>query len=265
MLKSLLKRFSAKLGYEVTSLTQKMKSNDPLEILQRLLGSESVRVIIDGGASIGDTSAAFCKFFPKATVHAFEPYPPFQERIRTKSLRSPAIRLVPLALADKTADSLMRVNESEGTNSLLKGDLEGKGSIYGDLLKEKGTVSVKTTSLDDWLNHMKIAQVDILKLDIQGLELKAIRGAAESFGKKKILVILCEIMFSKCYKEQSSWTELVNEIGRHGFTLYNFFDHQYANGQLRQADGMFFHDSMVESILGKGEHHFHSFSKILID
>lgn len=265
MLKSIFKRFSAKLGYEVTSLTQKMKSNDPLEILQRLLGSESVQVIIDGGASIGDTSAAFCKFFPKAIVHAFEPYPPFQERIRTKSLISPAIRLVPLALAEKTADSLMRVNESEGTNSLLEGDPEGKGSIYGGLLKEKGTVSVKTTSLDDWLDQMKIAQVDILKLDIQGFELEAIKGVSKSLNNGNISALLCEIMFSKCYKGQPTWTELVNEIGRHGYTLYNFFDHQYANGQLRQADGIFFHESMVESILGKGEHHFHSFSKILID
>ena len=44
-----------------------------------------------------------------------------------------------------------------------------------------------------------------------------------------------------------------------------FFNHHFANGQLRQTDGLFFHDSMVESILQKGESHFHSFSNILIN
>lgn len=265
MLKILFKKFCKKLGYEVSSVSQKNRSNDPMEILQRLLGRDCVEVIIDGGASIGDTSVKFCQFFPNAIVHAFEPYPPFQEKIRNKSLEQPRVKLVPFALAEKSKDSIMRVNESAGTNSLLKGDPHGTGSVYGNLLKEKNKLSIKTSSIDDWFTNTKVEKIDILKLDIQGLELEAIKGATETLNKGKIQVVICEIMFHKCYKNQPPWTELVTEIERHGFSLYNFFDYNYAKGQLRQTDGLFFHKSIIDSILNKGESRFHYFSNILID
>ena len=254
-----------KLGYEMTPITKRMKSDDPFLILQRLLGEHKVTVIVDGGASIGDTSERFCNLFPEAVVHAFEPYPPFQEFIRRKSLENPRIKLAPFALAETSGDVVMHVNQSEGTNSLLKPDIEGKGSIYGELLKGKGTVKVKVTSLDDWMRNARIPKVDVLKLDIQGLELEALRGAGESLGNGQVMSIVCEIMFNKCYQEQASWAELVTEIMGHGFALYNFFDHQYANGQLCQTDGLFFHESILESVLEEGAGHFHSYSNLLID
>lgn len=265
MIRSLLKNLFNKLGYEIGPAEALKKSNDPFEVLQRLLGKEKVRVIVDGGASIGDTSENFCNCFPKATVHAFEPYPSFQKIIEQKSLNNHRIQLTPFALSDRKSDAVMHVNESEGTNSLLKADTEGMSSIYGDLLKEKSTLRVKATSLDDWMKHTEISCVDILKLDIQGFEIEAIRGASENLEKGRIKSILCEVMFHKCYERQSEWRKLVNEIMDHGFVLYNFFDPHYVNGQLCQADGLFIHESIIKSALNQGKMHFHSYSNILID
>ena len=72
MVKSVFKRIFHKLGYD--PVIQNRKSDDPIEIVQRLLGKENVRLIIDGGASIGDTSNAFSRYFPYASIHAFEPF-----------------------------------------------------------------------------------------------------------------------------------------------------------------------------------------------
>ena len=265
MIRSLLKNLFNKLGYEIGPAEALKKSNDPVEVLQRLLGKEKVRVIVDGGASIGDTSENFCNCFPKATVHAFEPYPSFQKIIAQKSLKNNRIQLAPFALSDRKSDALMYVNESEGTNSLLKADTQGMSSVYGDLLKEKGTLPVQTTSLDDWMENAEIAYLDILKLDIQGFEIEAIRGARETLRDGRVKSILCEVMFRKCYERQTEWGELVNEIMRCGFVLFNFFETQYVNGQLCQADGLFLHESIIKSALKQGQMHFHSYSNILID
>ena len=59
----------------------------------------------------------------------------------------------------------MRVNESAGTNSLLKGDTHGTGSVYGDLLKEKNKLSIKTSSIDDWFTNTKVEKIDISNRD----------------------------------------------------------------------------------------------------
>ena len=72
-------------------------------------------------------------------------------------------------------------------------------------------------------------------------------------------------MFQKCYKKQPSWTELVSKIEMHGFRLYNIFELNYAKGQLRQADGLFFHETIIDSIQKKGESQFHYYSNFLID
>lgn len=240
-------------------------SNDPLIILQRLLGKNKVNSVIDVGASIGDTSENFCNIFPNALVHAFEPYPPFQEFIRQKSVKNSRIKLVPFAMAKTSGDVVMHINQSEGTNSLLKPNIQGQDSVYGELLKGKGTIKIKATSLDDWIRKAGVKKVDILKLDIQGFELEALRGAEASLGNRQIMSIFCEVMFNKFYQAQAPWEELVSEISKHGFFLYNFFNHSFAKGQLLQADGLFFHESIIESVLQKGELHFHSHSNILFD
>ncbi len=265
IIKSFLKKMINKLGYEITPVMSRRNSDDPYLILQRLLGKNTVTNVVDVGASIGDISEHFCNLFPKTIVHAFEPYQPFHEFIRQKIVKNSKIKLVPFAVAENSGDVVMHVNQSEGTNSLLKPDIEGKSSIYGELLKRKDTVNVKATTIDEWIKKSRIKKVDILKLDIQGMELEAIKGASESLDNGKVMSIVCEIMLNKCYQKQASWADLVTEIIDHGFTLFNFFDYHYANGQLCQTDGLFIHNSILESVLKKSGGQFHSFSNILVD
>ena len=71
-------------------------------------------------------------------------------------------------MAKTSGDVVMHVNQSEGTNSLLKPNIHGMDSVYRQLMKGKGTVNIKATDLDDWIRKAGVKKVDILKLDIQG-------------------------------------------------------------------------------------------------
>ena len=164
MIRSSLKRIINKLGYELIPASKRNNSGDPYIILQRLLGKNKVNSVIDVGASIGDTSENFCNLFPNALVHAFEPYPPFQESIRQKSVKNSRIKLVPFAMAKTSGDVVMHVNQSEGTNSLLKPNIQGMDSVYRQLMKGKGTVNIKATSLDDWIRKAGVKKSGHLKV-----------------------------------------------------------------------------------------------------
>ena len=253
-----------RFGFDLRRKKLHEQADDPYHAISILLDKEKTRTIIDAGASIGDISQKLTEMFPLATVHAIEPYPPFHAHLEKLAIKNKSIRPAKLALSDGNGSKFLQVNKSEGTNSLLRSNEEGK-AIYGDLLSTTGEIKVKTQMLDDFIHENSIEQVDLLKLDLQGGEINAVKGAKETLGKGRVKSILCEVMFRKCYERQSEWGELVNEIMDHGFVLYNFFDPQYVNGQLCQADGLFLHESIIKSALKQGNMHFHSYSNILID
>ena len=88
--------------------------------------------------------------------------------------------------------------------------------------------------------------IDILKLDLQGGELDALKGAQNLFEQGLIKTVLCEFMFKNSYQEQASWIELARNIENYGIRLFNLYQKQYYNGQIIQADLLFIHPSILE-------------------
>ena len=83
-LKNIIAGIVSMFGYELIPKKLNDVADDPIAILGLLFQSEEVSVIIDGGASIGDTSQKFSNLFPNATIFAFEPYPPFWDELKKK-------------------------------------------------------------------------------------------------------------------------------------------------------------------------------------
>ena len=104
--------------------------------------------------------------FPKAKVYAFESFPKFLKVLREKALTNTRIKVFPFALGKIEGERILRVNESEGTNSLFAASQTGK-ELYPDLLEQKGEIKVSITNLEEWAEDQKIDQIDILKLDLQ--------------------------------------------------------------------------------------------------
>ena len=75
-------------------------------ILALLSEQDDVLVIVDGGASIGDTSDRFASLFPKASVYAFEPFDHFIKPLSQKAVANHRIKVFPLALDEQTVKEL---------------------------------------------------------------------------------------------------------------------------------------------------------------
>ncbi len=123
---------------------------------------------LDVGANVGAVALALAKFVgPAGKVYAFEPGPPNQQRLRNNFALNPAL--------------LARTELLECGVGDRPGELwwaEELGNPGNALLSAKGTHKIPIITLDGFLNERQLDRVDFLKIDVEGMELQVMRGAA---------------------------------------------------------------------------------------
>jgi len=134
-------------------------------------------VFIDLGANQGEFSISAARLMGECgRVFAFEPSPVMQKRLaRNIALNGFAqVSIEPFAVADEPGRlalfSPIGAFEDGTVNAGLP-TLYGRGS---DAAAQ--TTAVTVTTLDDWQQRRGIARVDVIKMDIEGAELPALRG-----------------------------------------------------------------------------------------
>ena len=127
-------------------------------------------IVIDGGACWGDTSLYFaCLCGELGKVFAFEILPEnlviMERNIKDNPGLGERVDCVRRALWNRSGETLGYTSRASGT-SLLVGS------------KDDG--SVETLSIDEWVAQRAIPRVDFIKLDVEGAELNALRGAEKT-------------------------------------------------------------------------------------
>ncbi len=141
-------------------------------------------IAIDVGANVGRWSDDLVAFWDAAggspellQVHAFEPAPGAQERLRSlAATRAPRMVVVPGALgAAEGRAQLSLVGATAGTNTLLP---LGRPS--------QPRIEVDVTTLDAYCERRSIYDVTVLKIDAEGTDLEVLRGATGLFSRRSI-------------------------------------------------------------------------------
>jgi FkbM family methyltransferase len=264
-MKKIIKTILNHFDFDIQRVSCLEKSNDPINVLELLFTRMGLKTIIDGGASIGTISKRFSESFPTAKIHAFEPYQPHFDVLQ--EITSIYKHIIPLnkGLCDMNGKCSFFLNQESGTNSTLRANKKGQ-NIYGDQLKEIGQTEIECISLDSYLQQNNIDSVDVLKLDLQGGEVDALKGAANSLASGKIKCILIEVMFENHYIDQPSAGRLLHDlIEEYGFSLFNLFDLHHHCGRLIYADAIFILPETLDSVKKRLPNLFHQYSKLLID
>ena len=252
-------------GYDLRKKKIYEQADDPFHIVSKLLTKEKKITIIDAGASIGETTEKLSKVFPLASIHALEPYTKFFNQLQNTLNKNKKIISKKLALSDENSTRTLNINKSSGTNSLLDSSYEGK-EIYGDQLETFKTIKVKCKKLDDYLKEECIDEVELMKLDLQGSELNAIRGGFESFKKGKIKYVLCEILIQSHYDSQPSADKIFHELmGTHDYKLFNFYQHHHHHGYLCQVEALFVHSSKMKDTKYRTKELFMPYSSLSLE
>lgn len=143
--------------------------------LIRLLQSRGIRgwTCFDVGANVGAITLALVKLTaPEGKVYSFEPGPPNLRRLRDNLNLNPELS--------------KRVEMVEAGVGLAPGELywaEEKGNPGNALLGNTGTHEIKIITLDNFVRERTISKLDFVKIDVEGMELDVMKGAAETLRR----------------------------------------------------------------------------------
>jgi len=245
------KKVYEKYGYNLGVLKQKLEQ-DFLD-QQKLLAGFEVKTIIDAGANVGQTTLKYKKLFPQAKIYAFEPFPESFRKLKENYEFDPLVKSEDAALSDKEGFEFLQVNNSVCTNSLLKTEAPASISFHDvdNQIETKSEIKIRTATLDNYCAANKIGNIDILKMDVQGGELKILIGAENLLKNENISVIFSEVEFTRIYKDQPLFFDICAHLNKFGYSLYNVYNlHSAKNGQLVCGDAIFVNQKIRKNIIG---------------
>lgn len=161
--------------------------NGEYALLDRLAAqwSSNKPVVFDAGGFRGEWSAAILERAPQARVFTFEPNSDSFDRIRARL--GDRVSLQSFALgADDAMGSLSAPPGAPQMGSLHVRDL----AQFGLAVEEIESVAVR--SVDSYCAEQGIDHIDLLKLDVEGHELSALRGAAGMLERRAIATVQFE-------------------------------------------------------------------------
>lgn len=190
-------------------------------------------VIVDAGAYQGDVTATFLNRYPRATVHAFEPQPDLADHLRERFASDNRVQVHECAVGPTEDTVTFNQLQGEASSSVLTPGPQ-KREYYGDHVDIADKYDVEQVRLDAVLDEAP----DIVKLDLQGYELGALRGATSFINQ--VDVIFTEVEFKELYEGQALFADVQDFLSTHGFHLFNFYNlYTEETGQLTWGDAIF--------------------------
>lgn len=239
-LKSILK----KLGINVGALRLEEAFKDQLNLFKTVAPS----VIFDVGANRGQTLAKYRTAFPHAHIYAFEPYKPVFEELNKNFGNEKQTTLEKVALSDKNGVATFHVNKCHYTNSLFESGQSDEYKNSGGHMDTVEKLNVPTETIDNYSKKHGLEKIGILKMDIQGGELKALQGASDMLSGEKIDLIYTEVEFVKLYKNQPLFHDIGAFLEKFGYQIHNIYNLSVNNsGQLTSADALFVSQNFQKS------------------
>ena len=202
----------------------------------------SIETVWDGGASNGAWAALACRNLPIQRVELFEPLAPF-DRDYSKLLNhrlqaKKNWRLHPVALGDTNSEITIFKTE----------DAVGSSCIESEFARDNWTsIDVTQRTVDHIVQSGEARPPDIIKADIQGFELRMLKGAEQSLKDTKALIL--ESWFTRGYGAQTPLlSELTKWLSERGFILVDTAGEYYSpDGWVLSLDAFFVSRGVAES------------------
>lgn len=201
-----------------------------------VLSSLSCRSVLDIGANRGQFALAARRTLPDARIFAFEPLHEPAARFRATFAGDQRTVLHEAAIGPESTDAAIHVSRRDDSSSLLP-ITATQSSIFPGTA-EAGTTTVKVGPLSDFVTEAQIEPPALLKLDVQGYELEALKGSESLLHR--FAYVYAECSFVELYEGQALADEVIAWLRERGFHLRGLYNPaQDKGGRVVQADFLF--------------------------
>jgi FkbM family methyltransferase len=198
--------------------------------VQRFVDPSTVQTILELGSRDAEVSVALKRAFPHAKVFAFECNPPAIELCRRNIAASGLddITLVPKAVSDSNGtldffaiDPVKTITPHAdgniGASSLFRANPDYPHEQY-----HQNKITVDATTLARWSEEASISSVDLIWMDLQGAELRALEGMGALI--KNIKILYTEVEYKPLYVGQPLFQDIDRFLRKSGFRLHGQFN-----------------------------------------
>jgi FkbM family methyltransferase len=237
-----VQKFFNALGFQLSRRAPGVQIDSALEEQLRLLGKDA-KTIFEVGAADGRDSAIYAARCAGAAIYAFEPLPASFTKLQAIAKLESRIKAVNAAVSDKSGTAKFHVTALDDASSLLPP--AKTGSTFDKYMSAVDEIEVDTITLDGFCEIHKISQIDLLKMDAQGAELKILHGSSRLLTERAIKVIYSEVDFMEIYKDCGKYHEIASYLYDFGYVLHNLYGLvSNQNGRLAWGDAIFVRDDI---------------------
>ncbi len=188
-------------------------------------------IIVDVGGATGATAKLFTKYFSDNKIWVFEPIKSNYDILISLAKQNSNLKIIPKAAGSKNEKTFINKANRITSSSLYELNADKKSKILSEILVPEGKEEIEMTTLDDILPNKTIS---ILKFDVQGYELEALKGSLSTLENTVLIVI--EMNNHDGYKGAPKYHEVDSFLRNNNFILFDMFPSFKDNDQLKEWD-----------------------------
>jgi FkbM family methyltransferase len=169
------------------------------QLLKKILFQGAV--VVDVGANIGIYSEFLCRCVgPIGLVHSFEPSPDNFRLLSSATRHLTNVQLTQAAVGERSGESKLYISDK----------LNVDHRAYKTDGDSRRAIPTQMVALDDYFKSGQ--RIDLIKMDIQGYELHALRGAQRVLQENSDINLLLEFWPAGLAQAGVRWEELVEML-----------------------------------------------------
>lgn len=174
---------------------------------KNLLKKYEKKDVIDAGAANGDTPAIFSKEYEFRNIYAFEPEKDNYTKLLKNMKKFHLKNVIPINKGVGDGNRKLKITSEEGQSHI---------SVHGDQ-------EIDIVTIDEFVEKNNIS-VGLIKMDIEGFESYAIKGAEKTIKEQKPILL---ISIYHCGKDFFEIKPLLEKWGAYKFMIKKLNPHHF--------------------------------------
>ncbi len=222
------------------------------DVVDMLIGNNNVKTIFEFGSRYGEDTIELAAKFPAAFIYSFECNPKSLSILKEKIAAYRNIVFNENAISDHNEMiEFYQIDEAKTKTTWADGN-QGASSIFKASGKypveeyHQNLIKVEAITLHSFMTKHDIPFIDVMWMDIQGAELKALMGLGNKLDKVKIIHL--EVEFIEIYKEQPLFATIDEYLKQNNFYLAGFTSRTHYSGDAVYVNKSNFNHAQLDKV-----------------